>query len=699
MPIGDIDFSGRVLAGRYRVEGAISRGGMGSVYRGVHIDLGRRVAIKILHPELAGEAEHLVRFRREAEATARLRHPHIVEVTDIGTDTSAPPFLVMELLEGRSLSATLRPEGRLGTERAVRITLQLLSALSAAHAAGVVHRDIKPANVLLVTGYDGGEVAKLVDFGVAKLMESTGYTRLTATGQVIGTPRYMAAEQLLGEPVDGRTDLYAVGVLLYSMLAGLPPFRGSGYAELVPAILAGDPVPLEMHRPDVSPALLEVVRRAMARHAEQRFADAGEMSTAIARATGAVVPAAGAAASGHRVEVVPTRSSYRPGAASERPEMAPTRPSQRPGAASERPEMAPTRPSQRPGAASERPEMAPTRPSQRPGAASRHGELADGVTSAHGVTPAQGVTANPSSVAPGPASSLPGPSSVAPRRGRPPIIAIAVVAVFAILAGGGALYLMHRVLSPPREVASVSSPPAAGADPLGVVPAHPDKTPFGHRAPSAPPSADDPDKTPSGHRAPSAPPSTDDPAARAASDDHAASPATPSAASSHHDARPSHASAHPQPAGATAEHHAFLPSGPSTAHPPGGAQSASPVQQDQGNRAWDPAVPPEERGGEHVVSIANVFTSNYSGNVRFAIAPTLGIIGSCLDRAANQGDEVPRLLRYEIQLDANGQILDFRDMSGSPSFVVTSCVRDPITHVYFPPDSGAGTIDLTLMVR
>lgn len=272
---------GTLLAGRYRVERALSSGGMGSVYAAVHEHIGREVAVKILHPALATEREHVVRFRREAETAARLVHPHIVQVTDVGIDPPDPPFLVMELLDGDALTTVIRREGALEPARAVRITRQVLSALAAAHAAGVVHRDMKPPNVLLVRGYDGAEIAKVVDFGVAKLMDSSGYTRLTATGRVLGTARFMAPEQLAGGTIDGRIDVYAVGVLLYCMLAGSHPFGGSE-AQAIEAILAGRYESLAARRPGLDPDLVRVVDRAMARDFADRYETADAMARALA---------------------------------------------------------------------------------------------------------------------------------------------------------------------------------------------------------------------------------------------------------------------------------------------------------------------------------------------------------------------------------------------------------------------------------
>lgn len=286
---------GAVLEGRYVIDRPLGRGGMGAVFEGRHVGLGRRVAIKLLHPELARETEHVARFRREAKVVGALRHPHIVEVLDTSGDASeGPAYCVMELLEGPSLSAVLREVTELEPARAVRIARQVLSALAAAHAAGVVHRDIKPPNIVIVTGYDGSEVAKVVDFGVAHLTETLGYTRLTQTGQIIGTPTYMAPEQASGHVVDARSDVYAVGAVLFTALAGKPPFgRGSAF-DVLPRVLTGDRPRLLEVAPQIDPSLAEIVERAMAVDPAVRFQSATDMERALADfATG--VPSARAA--------------------------------------------------------------------------------------------------------------------------------------------------------------------------------------------------------------------------------------------------------------------------------------------------------------------------------------------------------------------------------------------------------------------
>ncbi|MBX3273722.1 MAG: protein kinase [Sandaracinaceae bacterium] len=279
---------GRVLDGRYRVERLLGGGGMGRVYDAVQVELGRRVALKVLIPELAKVPSILERFRREALASAVLGHPHIVDVTDFVLPSDGPPFLVMERLVGEPLVDVLTREGMLSVPRALRITVQLLDALQAAHEADIVHRDLKPANVFLVSLAGGDEMVKLLDFGIAKLRESPGNRKLTAVGEMVGTPRFAAPEQLKGGVVDARTDVYGAGGLLYGMLTGRPPFAGPD-AELIRAVLEQEPPDPRIINPLVTPAVAEIITRAMAKDPAQRFQSARAMMDALGgqRAKGA----------------------------------------------------------------------------------------------------------------------------------------------------------------------------------------------------------------------------------------------------------------------------------------------------------------------------------------------------------------------------------------------------------------------------
>ncbi|HVY46394.1 MAG TPA: serine/threonine-protein kinase, partial [Minicystis sp.] len=224
---------GRVISERYRIVELVAMGGMGAVYRGVHLHMRKEVAIKILHPEIENFPELVARFEREAVAGAHVRDPHVAAASDLGKFDGESFFLVMEFIRGRTLRAHL-DEGRMPWQRAARIARQLAQALGAAHKHGIVHRDVKPRNVMLVEAEGGGDFVKLIDFGFARvpvaelsrasLVDASAVSSVTEAGVVFGTVGYMAPETALGmRAVDARSDLYALGVILYEMLAGAQP--------------------------------------------------------------------------------------------------------------------------------------------------------------------------------------------------------------------------------------------------------------------------------------------------------------------------------------------------------------------------------------------------------------------------------------------------------------------------------------------
>jgi serine/threonine-protein kinase len=273
--------TGSLVGGRYRLGRSLGQGGMGEVYEAVQENLGKRVAVKLLHAQLAHNAGLLARFKREAEAAARLGHANIVEVFDFGVDADGTPFLVMELLAGESLGRTLASQGRLSQARVAFIAAQVLAALAAAHASGFVHRDLKPDNIFLTSVSGVNDIVKLLDFGIAKLTDESTDAKLTNTGAVLGTPQYMSPEQARGRSIDARSDLYAMGVVMYEALTGRVPFTAENYNAILFAILEDDPTPLASMRPDLEPAFVEIVQRAMARKPESRFSDAAAMRTAL----------------------------------------------------------------------------------------------------------------------------------------------------------------------------------------------------------------------------------------------------------------------------------------------------------------------------------------------------------------------------------------------------------------------------------
>ncbi|MBL8716656.1 MAG: serine/threonine protein kinase [Myxococcales bacterium] len=277
---------GAVLGGRYRIVRLIGRGGMGSVYEAVQIDLERPVAVKVLNPELARDAEGIRRFHREAKAAASLAHPSIVQVTDFRA-VPAPAYLVMDLLRGESLAGRIRDRGRLPADRVAHIGMQVLDALEVAHDMGIVHRDIKPDNVFLTQAAGSEDVVKVLDFGVAKLMlpetrdPALASTALTALGAVVGTPEYMAPEQARGREVDRRTDLYALGASLYHALSGRVPFSAPSVNALLFAIVEDAPLSLSSLRGDLDPGLVAVIDRAMRKRPEDRYPSAAEFREAL----------------------------------------------------------------------------------------------------------------------------------------------------------------------------------------------------------------------------------------------------------------------------------------------------------------------------------------------------------------------------------------------------------------------------------
>ncbi|HVX97929.1 MAG TPA: serine/threonine-protein kinase [Polyangia bacterium] len=277
--------------GNYRIVSLLGEGGMGTVYLAQHPGIGRKAAIKVLHPDLARSPDLVTRFFNEARAANTIRHPGIVEVYDFGTLPDGATYITMEFLEGESLSARLKRAGRLPPATAAQFAHQTASALAAAHAAGIVHRDLKPDNIFVVPGQDeeGREQIKILDFGIAKLStEHPGGSGVkTRTGTVMGTPVYMSPEQCRGtKEVDHRTDIYALGIILYEMLCGQPPFVSSGYGELIHMHIGTPPAPPRTHNPGIPAELEAVVLKLLAKDAGQRYQSMGELQQAL-KASGA----------------------------------------------------------------------------------------------------------------------------------------------------------------------------------------------------------------------------------------------------------------------------------------------------------------------------------------------------------------------------------------------------------------------------
>jgi tRNA A-37 threonylcarbamoyl transferase component Bud32 len=255
---------GTLLNHRFRLEEKIGAGGMSTVYRAYDTTLERWVAIKSMHRDISTDPDQLERFRREARAVARLNHPHVVTVIDFGEDDGSP-YIVLELVEGETLKQLIKRLGRLPVDEAVAYAIEIGRALVAAHAASLVHRDIKPQNVLI----DHEGRAKVTDFGIARSLEVHG---LTATGRVLGTTDYVAPEQALGQEVTEQSDVYSLGIVLYEMLAGEPPFRAETQVAVAMKHVQERIPDIQVARPDVSAALAAVVDRATAKELRNRYA-------------------------------------------------------------------------------------------------------------------------------------------------------------------------------------------------------------------------------------------------------------------------------------------------------------------------------------------------------------------------------------------------------------------------------------------
>jgi serine/threonine protein kinase len=276
----------RLLGGRYRLEAKLGSGGMGVVFRATDLTMKRAVAVKLIRgvDGVALDEEVAGRFLREAKNTARVQHENIIEVYDLGRSDQGDMFFVMELLEGESLSTKIRRDGKMPPAVAVHIARQMCAALHVAHAAGIIHRDLKPANVMLIERGGQTDYVKVLDFGVAKSYTPDQQTQLTHTGMLVGTVEYMAPEQIMGRVVDGRTDIYSLGIVMYRMLTGKAPFRDGGVPALIHAHLNVFPKPMTDTAPELPGALDRVILRCLAKQPEQRYESMEELSRALASA-------------------------------------------------------------------------------------------------------------------------------------------------------------------------------------------------------------------------------------------------------------------------------------------------------------------------------------------------------------------------------------------------------------------------------
>ncbi|MBN2723412.1 MAG: protein kinase [Deltaproteobacteria bacterium] len=293
-------YIGRKIADKFRIIDFIGQGGMGSVYLAEHETLPRRFAIKILKSEYMENEQFVERFRREAIAASRVVHPNIVYITDFGRLNEGNYYIVMEYLEGEGLDTLLDSQGKLPLSRAVPIIMQVADGLNHAHRMGVVHRDIKAENVLLTTERGKRDVVKLLDFGIASLLlPNFSSTRITAHGQVFGTPEYMSPEQASAKPLDGRSDIYSLGVLAFELVTGMPPFWDEDPTEILQSHLNDEPPAPSEKMPDQKiPKLFDaIVLKCLAKDPSQRYANASDVRNELLRVRSMLTPLASKKAS------------------------------------------------------------------------------------------------------------------------------------------------------------------------------------------------------------------------------------------------------------------------------------------------------------------------------------------------------------------------------------------------------------------
>jgi tRNA A-37 threonylcarbamoyl transferase component Bud32 len=287
-PVGD-PYLGQSLNGRFRVESKIGEGGFGSVYRGVQLATGRKVALKLLHPEMTKDENLVARFRREGLVLCNLRDAHTITTYDFDQTPDGTLYIAMELLEGKSLHQVFHDEAPIEWRRMFKIQMEMCSSLAEAHAQGIVHRDLKPENVYLESRPGNPEFVKILDFGIAKVMRGDGSVdphapQLTATGQTLGTLEYMSPEQLMGKPLDGRSDVYALGVVAYELITGRLPFPDAkGPAGLITAQLKQTPPLPSAVAPNrgIPPGVDRVILTCLEKDKGKRFPDVTQLAAAM----------------------------------------------------------------------------------------------------------------------------------------------------------------------------------------------------------------------------------------------------------------------------------------------------------------------------------------------------------------------------------------------------------------------------------
>ena len=275
---------GEVLAGKYQVERVLGVGGMGVVVAAKHLQLDQKVALKFLLPEALSNQDAVMRFEREARAAVKIQSEHVARVTDVGKLENGSPFMVMEYLTGNDLAEVMKVRGPMPAEEAVDWLLQASEAMAEAHSHGIIHRDLKPKNLFVIRRPDGTSSLKVLDFGISKSVApgSGDAAGLTNTTAVMGSPLYMSPEQLRSSrDVDARTDIWALGVILYEMLTGVAPFTGKDVSQVALAIVSQPPVPLRERRPDLPPGLEAAVAQALAKNMAERPASVAAWAEAL----------------------------------------------------------------------------------------------------------------------------------------------------------------------------------------------------------------------------------------------------------------------------------------------------------------------------------------------------------------------------------------------------------------------------------
>lgn len=275
--------TGEIIAEKYRLESMIGEGGMAVVYKAVQMNIDRPVVLKVMQWQLRGNERAIKRFEQEARFTAKVNHPNVVSVFDVGLLAGGQPYLVMEYIEGESLRDRLEREGMLSLNTAAAIMIQICRGLNQAHKIGLIHRDLKPENIILQQDAERPDWVKIVDFGIAHLVE--GYQRLTKTGNITGTVAYMAPEQLRNVKVDTRVDLYSLGILLFEMITGTVPFDADSTESILLKQLMDPPIPPSTLRADIPPDSLmdQIVLRALEKDPERRYQTATEMRLDLER--------------------------------------------------------------------------------------------------------------------------------------------------------------------------------------------------------------------------------------------------------------------------------------------------------------------------------------------------------------------------------------------------------------------------------